>query len=320
MGGVFAIASVIGPLIGGFITQQASWRWIFYVNLPSGAAALAVIAVVLHDDPAERRSHRIDYEGVAALALGAGLLILALTWGGTQYPWDSWQIIGSLRRRAGRGGGVHLHRAPCRRAAHPAASLPDLDVQDDLGDGVPRRHCRCSAHSSFCRSCCRSCTGSRRRGPGWASCRSWAVSLVASIGGGRTISKLGRYRVFPIAGTALMTLGMYLLSLVGASSSYLALAGAMIVLGVGLGLVMPVLVLAVQNAVDPRDMGTATAASTFFRSIGGSFGVAIFGAIFLNRLAYWLPRELACERAFEHRIGQCATAPGACRVCRLAAG
>src|SRR5581483_1749618 len=116
--------------------------------------------------------------------------------------------------------------------------------------------------------------------------------LAASIGGGRAISKLGRYRVFPIAGTALMAVGMLFFSRIGVASTYLTLSAAMVVLGIGLGLVMPVLVLAVQNAVDPRDMGTATAASTFFRSIGGSFGVAIFGAIFANRLGYWLPHDL----------------------------
>jgi MFS family permease len=116
--------------------------------------------------------------------------------------------------------------------------------------------------------------------------------LAASIFGGRMISKIGRYRAFPIAGTLLIAVGMFLLSRIGVDSGYPFIALGMAVLGVGLGLVMPVLVLAVQNAVDRSDMGTATSASTFFRSIGGVFGVAIFGSIFANRLAYWLPREL----------------------------
>jgi MFS family permease len=116
--------------------------------------------------------------------------------------------------------------------------------------------------------------------------------LVASIGGGRMISRLGRYRIFPIVGTVLMATGIGLLSEIHATTPYVWLACAMLVLGVGIGLVMPVLVLAVQNAVDPRDMGTATASTMFFRQIGGSFGVAIFGAILANRLGYWLPREL----------------------------
>jgi hypothetical protein len=116
--------------------------------------------------------------------------------------------------------------------------------------------------------------------------------LAASIWGGRTISRIGRYRAFPIAGTALISVGLFLLSRVGVSSGYVLLSVAMLVLGLGLGLVMPVLVLAVQNAVPRPEMGVATASSIFFRSIGGSFGVAIFGAIFANRLAYWLPREL----------------------------
>jgi predicted MFS family arabinose efflux permease len=116
--------------------------------------------------------------------------------------------------------------------------------------------------------------------------------LVASIGSGRVISRIGRYRPFPIAGTALIAVGTYLLSRITASTSYASVSVGMIVLGVGLGLVMPVLVLAVQNAVDHRDMGAATASTAFFRSIGGSFGIAIFGAIFINRLGYWLPKTM----------------------------
>src|SRR5262249_21036975 len=110
--------------------------------------------------------------------------------------------------------------------------------------------------------------------------------LLASIGGGRLISRLGRYRVFSVVGQGLMTIGIGLLSQIHVNTGYLLLAGAMLLLGTGIGLVMPVLVLAVQNAVDPRDMGTATSGTMFFRQIGGSFGVAIFGAVFANRLGY----------------------------------
>src|SRR5262249_29687972 len=116
--------------------------------------------------------------------------------------------------------------------------------------------------------------------------------LVASIGSGRVISQIGRYRAFPIAGTALIGVGMWLLARISASTSYLSVSVGMTVLGVGLGLVMPVLVLAVQNDVEHGDMGAATASTTFFRSIGGSFGIAIFGAIFVNRLSYWLSRDM----------------------------
>ncbi len=292
MGGVFAIASVIGPLVGGFLTQQASWRWVFYVNLPVGAVALAVIAVVLQDDPAERKSHRIDYEGAAALAVGAGMLTLGLTWGGTQYPWSSWQVVGSFLLGV---VGVLAFLAIERRALEPLIPLRLFR------NGIFRT----STAMSFLVGVAMFGTiiyvslflqvvhGTTPTAAGLKLLPLMGGLLVASIGSGRTISKIGRYRAFPIAGTALLTVGMFLLSRIGVSTGYLLLSAAMVVLGFGLGLVMPVLVLAVQNAVPRPDMGVATAGSIFFRSIGGSFGVAIFGSIFANRLAFWLRHEPA---------------------------
>jgi MFS family permease len=284
MGGVFAIASVIGPLIGGFLTEQASWRWVFYVNLPVGAIALVVIAIVLQHEPSERKDHRIDYEGVAALAVGAGMLTLALTWGGTQYPWSSWQVLGSFLIGI---VGVIAFLAFERRAAEPIIPLRLFR------NGV----FRASVAMSFLIGIAMFGTiiyvslflqvvhGTTPTASGLKLLPLMGGLLVASIGGGRMISKLGRYRAFPIVGTALVSVGMFLLSRVGVTTGYLLLSAAMVVLGLGLGLVMPVLVLAVQNAVPRSEMGVATSSSVFFRSIGGSFGVAIFGTIFANRLA-----------------------------------
>jgi EmrB/QacA subfamily drug resistance transporter len=291
MGGVFAIASVIGPLIGGFLTQHASWRWVFYVNLPVGAVALVVIAIVLHDDPSERKAHRIDYEGAAALAVGAGMLTLGLTWGGTQYPWLSWHVIGAFLIGA---VGVVAFIAIERRAAEPL--IPLRLFRNDVF--------RASVAMSFLIGAAMFGTiiyvslylqvvhGVTPTVAGLKLLPLMGGVLAASIWGGRRISKIGHYRAFPIAGTALASVGLFLLSRVGVSTGYLLFSVAMIVLGAGLGLVMPVLVLAVQNAVPRAQMGVATSSSIFFRSIGGSFGVAIFGAIFANRLAYWLPREI----------------------------
>jgi EmrB/QacA subfamily drug resistance transporter len=290
MGGVFAIASVVGPLIGGFFVDNLSWRWVFYVNLPVGALALVVIAAVLQGST-ERRSHRIDVEGAAVLTVAAGTLTLALTWGGTQYAWGSAEVVGLFAVGA---AAVGVFVAIERRAAE--AILPLRLFRNAIFD-------TCSAMSFL--------VGLAMFGaivylplflqvvhevtPTQSGLKLLPLMggvLTASISGGRAISKIGRYRAFPIVGTGVMSIGMWLLSRIGVSTSYLFLSIAMAVLGVGLGLVMPVLVLAVQNAVDPRDLGTATSASMFFRSIGGSFGVAIFGAIFANRLGYWLPREL----------------------------
>ncbi len=290
LGGVFGVASVIGPLIGGFFVDNLSWRWVFYVNLPVGAVALVVIAAVLQGST-ERRSHRIDYEGAVALALGAGLITLGLTWGGTQYPWGSWEVIACF------GGGF---------AAVAAFVVVERFAAEPL---IPLRLFRNGIFTTA--STMSFLVGTAMFGAlvylplflqvvhGVTPTQSGLKLLpliggliVASVLSGRLISKLGRYRAFPIAGAALISVGLWLLSRIGVSTSYLFMSVGMAVLGFGLGLVMPVLVLAVQNAVHPSDLGTATSASTFFRSIGGSFGVAIFGAIFANRLAYWLPRDL----------------------------
>ena len=291
MGGVFAIASVIGPLIGGFLTQHASWRWVFYVNIPVGAIALVVIAIVLHDDPSERRAHRIDYEGAAALAVGAGMLTLALTWGGAQYTWLSWHVIGAaLIGIAGVIAFIWIER----RAAEPLMPLR-LFRNDVFRSSVTMGFLVGAALFGtiiYVSLYLQVVHGTTPTVAGLKLLPLMGGLLAASIWGGRKISKIGRYRAFPIAGTALISVGLFLLSRVGVSTGYVILSAAMLVLGLGLGLVMPVLVLAVQNAVPRPEMGVATASSIFFRSIGGSFGVAIFGAIFANRLAYWLPREI----------------------------
>jgi EmrB/QacA subfamily drug resistance transporter len=290
MGGVFAIASVVGPLIGGFFVDNLSWRWVFYVNLPVGALALVVIAAVLHQ-PTTRRTHRIDFEGAALLAVGAGLLTLGLTWGGTQYPWSSGEIVGLFAVGAAALVAFGFQE---QRAAEPIIP-PHL-----FRNGVFNACAAMSFLVAFAMfgaivylplflQVVHAITPTQS---GLKLLPLMAGVLTASILGGRTISRIGRYRAFPIVGTIAMTVGMWLLARIGVSTSYLFLSLAMVVLGLGMGMIMPVLVLAVQNAVDMRDMGTATSATTFFRSIGGSFGVAIFGAIFSNRIAYWLPRTM----------------------------
>jgi EmrB/QacA subfamily drug resistance transporter len=290
MGGVFAVASVIGPLIGGFLVDSLSWRWVFYVNIPVGVLALAVIAVVLHQ-PTVRRPHRIDYEGAALLAIGAGLLTLALTWGGTQYPWGSAEIVGLF---AGGAVAIAVFAFQERRAVEPIIP-PHLFRNGIFNASVAMSFLVALAMFGaiiYLPLFLQVVHAITPTSSGLRLLPLMAGLLTASILSGRTISRIGRYRPFPIAGAASMSVGLWLLSRIGVSTSYLYLALAMAVLGVGMGMVMPVLVLAVQNAVDPRDLGTATSSTAFFRSIGGSFGVAIFGAIFSNRLGYWLPRTM----------------------------
>ena len=290
MGGVFALASVVGPLIGGFFVDNLSWRWCFYVNLPVGVVALVVVAAVLQGST-ERRSHRIDYEGAAALTLGAGLLTLALTWGGTQYAWGSWQVVGSfIVGFAAVVGFIAIER-------YAAEPLIPLRLFRNGIFNVSSTMAFLVGMAMFGALVYLPLFFQAVHGVSATTSGLWLLPLMgglltASIGSGRTISKIGRYRAFPIAGTFLIAVGMLLLSRIGVTTSYVFIAAGMVVLGIGLGLVMPVLVLAVQNAVAQSDLGTATSASTFFRSIGGVFGVAIFGSIFVNRLAYWLPKDL----------------------------
>jgi EmrB/QacA subfamily drug resistance transporter len=297
IGGVFALASIAGPLLGGFIVDNLSWRWVFYVNLPVGAAALAVVAVVLQQ-PTIRVSHRIDVAGVVLLTAGVGPITLALTWGGTQYAWGSAMIIGLFAAGVASLGLFALQE---RRAEEPIIpprlfSSSVFNVSSAVGFIVGLAMFGAIIYLPLYMQVV---DGVTPTSSGLRLLPLMAGVLTASIVSGRVISKIGRYRIFPIAGTAIMTVGLYVLSFLGVHTPYWELSIGMLVLGAGIGLVMQVLVLAVQNAADPRDLGVATSAATFFRSIGGSFGVAIFGAIFANRLGYWLPR-LVPHKALAH--------------------
>jgi EmrB/QacA subfamily drug resistance transporter len=283
MGAVFALASVIGPLMGGFFVDQLSWRWVFYVNLPVGAVALVVTSIVL-DLPVRRVSHSIDYVGTALLVGAVGSVLLAVTWGGTQYAWGSVTIL-SL----GVAGAVLLVAfvAVERRVAEPVlplylfrnrvfsvATATMFIVGLAMFGGI-----------IYLPLFLQVVTGSSATNAGLLLLPLILGLMVTAIVSGRVISHTGRYKIFPVTGMLVMATGMYLLSTMGPTTTRVSASAYMIVLGLGLGMVMQVLVLAVQNAVDPRDLGTATGAATFLRSMGGSFGVALLGAVLSNRLA-----------------------------------
>lgn len=282
-GGVFGIASVIGPLLGGFFTEHLSWRWIFYINLPLGIAAFLVIGSVLHL-PRHRTEHRIDWLGAVLLVVGVTSLLMVTVWGGNEYAWRSPEIIG-----LGVLGITALTAFVWQelRAPEPMVSM-DLfrnrvfTITSGIGFVTGFAMFGSIVYLSIYLQVV---NGSSPTVAGLQLLPLMAGVLVTSILSGRLITRTGNYKPYPIIGTALATVGLLMLSQLGGSTPYWQIAIAMLVLGAGLGNVMQVLVLAVQNSVDPRDIGTATSGSTFFRSIGGSFGTAVFGAVWAAVLA-----------------------------------
>ncbi len=299
-GGVFGLASVAGPLLGGYFTDSLSWRWVFYVNVPIGILALFVIGAVLHL-PRSRRAHKVDYLGTAVLGVAVTLLILLTTWGGVTYAWGSVQIIGlavvsvillgafiAVERRASEP------LLPINLFSNRIFSLTSA-IGFIVGFGM-------FGAIVYLPTFMQTVFGSSPTKSGLQLIPLMLGVVVFSILAGLLISHFGRYKIFPILGTLVMSIGMYLLSTLSPTTPTTKLYLFSFVLGVGLGGVMQVLVIAVQNAVPYQALGTATSAATFFRSIGGSFGVAVFGTIFNTRLTHLLPKYLPAT-ALKHLQG-----------------
>ncbi|HXQ62116.1 MAG TPA: MDR family MFS transporter [Acidimicrobiales bacterium] len=295
-GGVFAFASIGGPLAGGFFVDHLTWRWIFYINIPVGILALVITSVVLRL-PLPRRAHTIDYAGSALLVGAVTSFLLVTLWGGQTYSWGSSIILtlviaGAVclaafvwweRRAREPVFPPHLFANPIPAvafvitllvAAAMFAAIIFIPIYLQLVDGV-------SPALS-----------------GVLLLPLMGGMLVTSIGSGQVVTRIGRYKAFPVAGTALMTVGMWLLSHLGPHTSHLTAAGYMVVFGLGMGMVMQLLVLAVQNAVARDDLGAATSAISFFRNIGAAFGTALFGTILTLRLGHWLPRLVHARTHF----------------------
>jgi EmrB/QacA subfamily drug resistance transporter len=293
-GAVFGGAMVAGPLAGGFFTDHLTWRWVFYVNLPLGLAALVVTTVALHAR-GRRVRHRIDYLGAALLAAGVACVVLLTTWGGTEYAWGSSTIVGLGVAAAALLAAFTLVE---RRAAEPIIPLAlfrnsTFDVAGAVSFIIGFAM---FGVISFLPLSLQLVTGASATNSGLLLLPLMFGLLGASTLSGQLISRTGRYKVFPVAGTAVASLGMWLLSTMTPTTGRATTTTAyMVVVGVGIGLVMQVVVMATQNAVDRRDLGIATGTVSFFRSVGGSFGVAVFGAIFTSRLAGELARRLPAD-------------------------
>jgi EmrB/QacA subfamily drug resistance transporter len=283
MAAVMSLAMIAGPLIGGFITDHLSWRWAFYVNLPLGGIALLVIAATLHL-PSRRSEHRIDWLGAALLTVAITSMVLITTWGGSQYPWASAQILGLAVLAAAT---LALFVAVERRASEPILPLQLFAVRNFSlisGVGFLLGFAMFGA-INFLPLYQQTVQGSSATNSGLLLLPMMASAMVVSLFVGQRITKTGHYRAFPVVGGLVMTLAMVLLSRQDANTSRLQTGLFIAVLGLGMGFLMQTTMLIAQNSVQQKDLGVASSAATFFRSIGGSFGVSLFGAVFNHRLA-----------------------------------
>jgi EmrB/QacA subfamily drug resistance transporter len=283
MGPMIGLATVFGPLLGGILTEQASWRWIFYINVPLGIAAIVVTGRVLHL-PRTEHPARVDWLGSTLMVSAVGCLILVLTWGGRRFAWGSATILALIAAAA--------VLFPLWLLAERHAEEPILPLRL-FRDEVFRLNAPLAfllgvamfGAVSYLPTYLQLSLGVSATNSGVLMLPLMGGLMAAAVSVGQLMSRTGRYKVFPVIGSVLAGVGMYLLSLMDAATTRAQSSLYMAVLGLGIGCIMPTLVLTVQNSVGRSDMGPATAGINFFRQIGASCGTALIGSLFITRLA-----------------------------------
>jgi EmrB/QacA subfamily drug resistance transporter len=279
---VFAIATVVGPLIGGVLVESASWRWVFLVNLPVGVAALAGLSLRLPAPPVERPESPLDLRGAALVALATSALMLACILGGDRYAWDSAPIVSLVTATVLLSGGLLAHE---RRVADPIVPFHLLRSRPVAVASAALFLATAALFSVtvFVPLLLQTATGATPTEAGLLLAPAMLGITISTTLSGRSIARTGRYKRFPIVGLALMTVALVLLSGLTADPHALTIGAGLVVFGLGFGLVTQVLITAVQNSVERRELGIAMAVTGFFRGLGGAVGAAILGAVFATQ-------------------------------------
>ncbi|MFF4189269.1 MDR family MFS transporter [Streptomyces sp. NPDC001691] len=290
MAGVMALAMIGGPLVGGAITDHLGWRWTFYINLPLGAVALAMVTAVLHL-PKKRARGRIDYLGTILLTVGITSIVLVTTWGGSQYAWGSAIIMELIALGVASIVGFLFVETKAAEPIVPLHIFRNRNFSLMSGIGFLTGFVMFGA-MLFLPLYQQSVQGASATNSGLLLLPMLLSMMVVSLIAGRVTTNSGKYKIFPILGGALVVVGLFLLSTMDTTTTRLMSGVYMAVLGAGMGFLMQITMLVAQNSVEMKDMGVASSSTTLFRTLGSSFGVSIMGAIFTNRVGDEMTRRL----------------------------
>ncbi|MEU8678912.1 MDR family MFS transporter [Streptomyces sp. NPDC048560] len=283
MAGVMAIAMIGGPLVGGTITDHLGWRWSFYINLPLGVVALAMVTAVLHLPKTQRRKAQVDYLGAALLTVGITAIVLVTTWGGTEYAWSSAVIMELIALGVVSLVGFVLVETKAAEPIIPLHIFRNLNFTLMSVIGFMAGFVMFGA-VLFLPLFQQSVQGASATNSGLLLLPMLLAMMIVSLIAGRVTTSTGKYKIFPIVGSALMVTGLFLLAQMDTGTTELISGLYMAVLGAGMGFLMQITMLVAQNSVELKDMGVASSATTLFRTLGSSFGVAIMGALFTGRV------------------------------------